>query len=273
MNCKLAWGCVFLLAALGLTGCVETKISVRLQKDGTGEAAVEQYIPAFLLGGQQAGAQFFKVEKNELLFRNEKEAREIMDGHAGVEVLNFMARDITSGDQVKVPALGSGGRATRTVVTFDNLESLGTQHFNFAVIPDGKDQYFVFRVSKELHEKYMDKSNGGMGPLLSSFVAGRYLTVHAELPSRVLASNASNIEWNVVEWRVPIGAIYNLVQDEILGWAKISGTDGLTLGKVRETMLQLVPGNDWRKPANFAPYFLLPTQEPPPRPRNKADGP
>lgn len=266
---RAGWVVALCVAA---SGCVETRLSIRLQKDGSGEATLEQYIPTFLLGGTNQGARFFSVENNDLLYRTESEARKLTDEHSGLGFLAFHARDISGTSHApEAQALGQGARATRTQMSFSGIEALDTKHFQFALIPEGNDQYVAFRISKRIREQYLDKSNGGMGPILSSVMAGRFLTVYMELPSRVLDTNATTRQWNVVEWKIPLGAIYNLVQDEIVGWAKITGSDGLSVGKMQESVRRLMPSNEWRDPKNFAPYFLLPTEEPPPRPRAKVN--
>ena len=258
---RLIGVCVGIL--VGLMGCVETEITMIINQDGSGKAMIQQVIPRVML--KDVKTPYMHLDNNRLILRDEAEAREILASPPGVQVVNIAVTDITDIKNYRLPIDMRGIRHVRAEFMFDNIDDLSLSHFQFRLKKGVENDYFVLYVSKALgNQEQIEQPYGGMGVFTGSATEGRNVTFKIMMPSRTIAHNATEQNWNHLTWVLPVGVLFNSVQEEIFAWAKLApSTKGLEAWW-QELKWKLV-GDAWLDPDKFPPYFVLPAIEPNPR--------
>ena len=256
---------MFLLGLLlaGATGCVDIMVTVTIRHDGSGEVEAAFAIPFVFV--DEYGGKFVQLDTNDLLPRSREEAQRIWGDKRGVELISYSFEDRKTEPPkvgLRLPDAMSGVRLVHMTLHFDEVRSLNSRHFRFAWFPWGDDHYFAFKIAKTLDAKEVNAPYGGMGLMTAALARDRKIRLVADLPARIMTTNGQSDKWKAVAWDIPLGAVYNLVQEEVIGWAKLPAQPGHELGKLWRSWDELFDRHPFGDPEKFPAYFVLPVEEP-----------
>lgn len=253
---------IFLLfVATALSGCLDVDLKVKVHSDGSGTINMQYAMPFMLL--QEYGGKYINMEQNHLLPRTRAEATEAWGRLSGVNIESFSSADHRDDNPERMVQKWAGYRLIQTRLTFKRLEALDTGHFKFSWFTDGKNRYLVFYIHKSMLDDSIRLAYGGMGFMMAQVTEGHKVRYTFDLPGKIVAGNfTGQTGRNEAYWDIPLQALVNSVQQEIIGWVQLPPREGDGLRGLGQKLEDLLSDTSWRKPENLPSYFLLPLHEP-----------
>ncbi len=241
---KLRMLIVGLMVACLSQACIDIEIHTQLRADGGGTMTVSYAVVEEMINGE-----FAELSTNELLPLTESDIKAMAAKLDGVRVVS---------SSVNLRELNPGARFENLrVVTyklaFDDIDDIAFDHVWFGYYPWGDSRYFQFVIHKDTSgpQMLMQDNVASVNPLAHMLLKGRTLKLTAELPGKVINTNASSLDWSTVTWTIPLRSVLSDTTEKIVTWARTPSLPGDGLSGYLDPVLFLMSGQFWRMPGDL----------------------
>lgn len=206
------------VTAFLLMGCVEVMLSGVLLPNGAAELEF-----SYVMNMSIYDSKYVVVEKNQLLPLTDEGIDHFVKRFPGALLVKKRI------DETLGPATPFNRnqpvpfRHVRFMLNVQDINAMRTNHFHFLYYTLGNNNYFVFRIQKNVRAQPVDEQDRpGENDFAEVLAKDQALTLTMTLPLEASRHNATSAAGRTLTWRIPIVAILSDPQREIIAWAEFA---------------------------------------------------